>query len=120
MKDLGLLLLRVSSAVLMMTHGLPKFQKLIGGNFEFGDPIGIGAAPSLFLAVLGEFVFPILVIIGFKTRWATVPTIITMLVATLIVHGSDPFNVKEKAILFLITFTSILLLGPGKYSLDKK
>jgi len=120
MKDLGLLFLRVSSAVLMLTHGFPKFEKLIAGNFEFGDPFGIGAAPSLFLAVLGEFVFPILVILGFKTRWATVPTIITMLVAALIVHGSDPFSVKEKAILFLVAFTSILLLGPGRYSLDKK
>ena len=87
---------------------------------EFGDPIGLGATPSLFLAVIGEFVCPILVIVGFKTRWATVPTIITMPVATFIVHGADPFNVKEKAILFLVTFTTILLLGPGKYSLDKK
>ncbi|MDX1767394.1 MAG: DoxX family protein [Arenibacter troitsensis] len=120
MKDLGLLFLRISSAILMMTHGLPKFQKLISGNFEFGDPIGIGAAPSLFLAVLGEFIFPILVIIGFKTRWATVPPIITMLVAAVIVHGADPFNVKEKAVLFLVAFISILMLGPGKYSLDKK
>ena len=114
MRDLGLLFLRIASAILMLTHGLPKFQKLIGGNFEFGDPIGIGAAPSLFLAVIGEFVCPILIIVGFKTRWAT------MLVAVLIVHSADPYNVKEKAILFLIAFISILLLGPGKYSLDKK
>lgn len=120
MKDLGLLFLRISSSILMLTHGLPKFQNLISGNFEFGDPIGIGAAPSLFLAVIGEFICPILVIIGFKTRWATVPTIITMLVAVLIVHGADPFNVKEKAVLFLIAFVSVLILGPGKYSLDKK
>ncbi len=120
MKDLGLLFLRISSSILMLTHGLPKFQNLISGNFEFGDPIGIGAAPSLFLAVIGEFICPILVIIGFKTRWATVPTIITMLVAVLIVHGADPFNVKEKAVLFLIAFVSVLMLGPGKYSLDKK
>jgi len=120
MKDLGLLFLRVSSAVLIITHGFPKLLKLIGGNLEFGDPIGLGSTPSLFLAVIGEFVCPILVIVGFKTRWATVPTIITMLVATFIVHAADPFNVKEKAILFLITFTTILLLGPGKYGLDKK
>jgi putative oxidoreductase len=104
----------------MLTHGLPKLQNLLGGNFEFGDPIGIGATPSLFLAVIGEFICPILVIVGFKTRWATVPTIITMLVAALIVHGADPFHVKEKAILFLIAFVSVLMLGPGKYSLDRK
>lgn len=120
MKDLGLLFLRISSSVLMLTHGLPKFKNLISGNFEFGDPIGIGATPSLFLAVIGEFICPILVIVGFKTRWATVPTILTMLVAVLIVHSTDPFNVKEKAFLFLAAFVSILMLGPGKYSLDRK
>ncbi|MCM4162867.1 MULTISPECIES: DoxX family protein [unclassified Arenibacter] len=120
MKDLGLLFLRISSSILILTHGLPKLQNLLGGNFEFGDPIGIGATPSLFLAVIGEFICPILVIVGFKTRWATVPTIITMLVAALIVHGADPFPVKEKAVLFLTAFISVLMLGPGKYSLDRK
>ena len=120
MKDLGLLFLRISSSILMLTHGLPKLQKLISGNFEFGDPIGIGSTPSLFLAVIGEFICPILIIVGFKTRWATVPTIITMLVAALIVHGADPFNVKEKAVIFLIAFVTVLMMGPGKYSLDKK
>ena len=121
MKDFGLLLLRVGSAVLMLAlHGLPKFEKIIQGDFTFGNPLGIGEAPSLFLAAIAEFICPILVIIGFKTRWATVPTILTMLVALFIVHGSDPFSVKEKALLFLVSFGSILLLGPGKYSLDKK
>ena len=67
----------------MINPRTSKISKLIGGNFEFGDPIGIGATPSLFLAVIGEFVCPILIIVGFKTRWATVPTIITMLVAHL-------------------------------------
>jgi putative oxidoreductase len=120
MKDFGLLLLRVGSSVLMLTHGTPKLLQIIEGNFAFGNPLGIGEAPSLFLAAIAEFVCPILVIIGFKTRWATVPIILTMLVAAIIVHASDPFTVKEKALIFLVSFTSILLLGPGKYSLDRK
>lgn len=118
--NLGLAFLRVSSAALIMTHGIPKFQKLLSGDFEFGDPLGIGGTPSLFLAIIGEFICPILVIIGFKTRWAAVPTAITMAVAAFIVHGADPFGDKEKALLFLVLFISIILLGPGKYSIDKK
>jgi putative oxidoreductase len=104
----------------MLTHGIPKFQKLISGNLEFGDPLGIGSTPSLFLAIIGEFVCPLLVIIGFKTRWSAMPTVITMAVAAFIVHGADPFKDKEKALLFLILFITIILLGPGKYSIDKK
>lgn len=118
--NIGLALLRILPSVMLMTHGLPKFQKLINGNFEFGDPIGIGATPSLFLAVIGEFICPILVIIGFKTRWVAIPPAITMLVAGLIVHADDPFGTKEKALMFLVFFVSIILLGPGKFSIDKK
>ncbi|HUH47135.1 MAG TPA: DoxX family protein [Arenibacter sp.] len=120
MKDFGLLLLRVGSSLLMLTHGIPKFQQLIKGNFQFGDPLGIGEAPSLFLATIAEFICPILVIIGLKTRWFTVPIILTMLVALFIVHAPDPISIKEKSLLFLVCFISILLLGPGKYSFDKK
>ena len=120
LKDIGLAILRIAPSLLLMTHGIPKFQNLIAGNFEFGDPLGIGAAPSLFLAVIGEVVCPVLIIIGYKTRWTAVPPAITMLVATFLVHASDPIGTKEKALLFLTFFVVIMLLGPGRYSVDRK
>ena len=118
--DIGLALLRIVPSALLLTHGIPKFQKLITGDFEFADPIGIGATPTLFLAVLAEFICPILIILGFKTRWAAVLPALTMVVAAFVVHAADPFGVKEKALLFLGFFIVIYLVGPGKYSLDKK
>ena len=105
---------------MMLVHGYPKFRKLISGDMEFANPLGIGEGPSLFLAVIGEFIAPILIIIGYKTRFAAIPTLITMLVAAFIAHGADPFGVKEKALLFAVIYAVIILLGPGKYSLDKK
>lgn len=119
-KDLGLAFFRVAISALMLTHGLPKFQKLISGNFEFGDPIGIGATPSLFLAVIGEFICPILIIIGFKTRLSAIPTAITMAVAAFIVHSADDFGTKEKALFYFVAFVTVILLGPGKFSVDRK
>lgn len=116
----GLALLRVATSLMMLTHGYPKLQKLISGDMEFPNPLGIGEGPSLFLTVIGEFVAPIMIIIGYKTRLAAVPTTITMLVAAFIVHGADPFATKEKALLYAVIFGAIILLGPGKYSLDKK
>ncbi|TMU56661.1 DoxX family protein [Flagellimonas algicola] len=117
---LGLAILRIVPSAFMLTHGYPKFQKLISGNMEFANPIGIGQGPSLFLAVLGEFICPILMIIGLKTRWAAIPTTLVMLVAAFRVHAEDPFGTKEKALLFAVVFIVVFLLGPGKYSVDKK
>ena len=85
---------------------------------KFADPIGLGETPSLILTLIGEVVAPILVLVGFKTKWATLPTIITMLVAAFVVHLNDPLGTKEKSILFLIAFVAILIAGPGHYSYD--
>jgi len=77
--NIGLALLRIGVSLMMIFgHGLGKFQKLIAGNFEFPNPLGIGSTPSLFLAVMGEFIAPILIIIGYKTRLASIPAAITM------------------------------------------
>ena len=118
--NLGLLLFRVGFGGMMLTHGIPKLLKMLSGDFSFGDPIGIGETATLILAVLCEVFFPILVIIGFKTRLSAIPVIITMAVAAFVVHAADPLGTKEKAILFLFGFIAIALLGAGKYSVDKK
>ncbi|SRX55250.1 DoxX family protein [Aequorivita sp. CIP111184] len=118
--NLGLLLLRVGFSGMMLTHGIPKLLKMISGDFSFGDPIGIGEPATLVLAILCEVIFPILIIIGFKTRLAAIPVIITMTIAAFIVHAADPLGTKEMAILYLIAFIVIALLGGGKYSVDRK
>ncbi len=118
--DVGLALLRILPSVMLMTHGIPKLQKLLAGNMEFFDPIGIGQAPSLFLAVIGEVVCPVLMILGYKTRWAAVPSAITMAVAAFIAQAGQAFSDKEKALLYLSFFIVIMLVGPGRYSIDRK
>jgi putative oxidoreductase len=90
-----------------------------GGEIKFGDPIGLGPGISLGLAVLAEFACAILVGIGLFTRWATIPLIITMSVAAFVVHAQDPFGYQEKALLYLLIYISILIFGPGKYSIDQ-
>ena len=117
--DFGLLLMRIGFSAGMMTHGYGKFLKVTQGNFEFGDPIGFGPTISLILTVIAEFIAPILIILGWKTRIASLFPIITMLVAFFIVHDGDPFSRKEKAFVYLIAFLTLYFTGPGKYSLDK-
>ena len=119
-KDFGLLILRVGVSALMLTHGYGKFLRLFTDPTDFGDPIGLGPTISLILAVIGEFVAPILIIIGYKTKLAAIPALITMLVAAFVVHSSDPIGTKEKALLYAVCYLAIAFTGAGKYSIDKK
>ena len=120
MNNIGLLLLRiVFCGAMIYGHGLGKLNKLIDGDFKFSDPIGIGEAPTLFLAVFSEFIAPIFILIGFKTKFFSFFPAATMFVAAFIVHLSDPFSRMEKAILFLAIFVFFMISGPGKYSIDK-
>jgi putative oxidoreductase len=117
--DLGLLILRVVSGAALISHGYPKFQKVLSGDMQFGDPIGLGQATSLHLAAFAEFVCAILVIFGLLTRLATIPVIINMAVACLIVHSADDFATKELSLVFLGIYLTIFFTGPGKYSVDR-
>ena len=119
-KDLGLFILRVGASVLMLTHGYGKFLKLFTDPTDFGDPIGLGPTISLILAVIGEFIAPLMIIIGYKTKLAAIPALITMLVAAFVVHASDPIGTKEKALFYAVCFLAIAFTGAGKYSIDKQ
>ena len=121
MNNIALLLIRIVFAGSMIYgHGLSKFYRLIEGNLSFANPIGIGEAPTLVLAVFSEFLAPLFILIGYKTKIFSFFPAATMFVAAFIVHLSDPFARKEKAILFLIGFIVIMMMGAGKYSIDRR
>ena len=115
-----LLITRIIFSLSLITHGYPKLMNLLSGSPSFGNPIGIGEIPTLVLAVLAEFVAPIFIIIGYKTKIFTLFPMVTMIVAVFVVHLDDPFKRKELAILYLLGFLIIFLMGPGKYSINKK
>ncbi|WP_297094811.1 DoxX family protein [uncultured Draconibacterium sp.] len=117
--DLSLLLLRLATGGFMLTHGIPKLQRLLAGEMQFGDPLGLGPEVSLVLAVFAEVVCSILIVLGLGTRLAVIPSIVTMAVAAFIAHGADPFGRKELALLYLVGYIVLLLSGSGKISVDR-
>jgi len=103
----------------MLTHGLPKLEKLIANDkIEFMNFLELGSAISLVLVVFAEFLCSVFIILGFLTRLATIPLMITMLVAFLVVHGADAYAEKELSIVYFFFYFVILILGSGKFSLD--
>ncbi|MFO8000333.1 MAG: DoxX family protein [Marinilabilia sp.] len=125
-KDLAALVLRVGFGFfIVFGHGLGKLQMLLSGNIQFPALFGISPVINLTLATLAEFVAGLMVLIGLRTRLASIPLMITMLVAVLMVHTTDPLfsaaaqnGSKEFALLFFLGFAGTFLLGSGRYSID--
>ena len=121
-EDVSLLLLRMAAGGLMMPHGWGKLGRLqeglAAGEVQFYDWMGLGTEVSLGLAVFGELVAPAFLVLGLLTRWMSIPAAITMAVAAFGAHAGDPISDKEHALLFLIPYLVLALMGGGKYSLD--
>lgn len=123
-RDAGLLLLRVVAGLyLALGHG---WSKIAGGpSFwaEHGQTMelfGLGFLPSFwgFMSGFAEFFCALLVVIGLLVRPAALLVVLNMAVAVtmhLVTGNGSP----EMALLFGTIFLSLMLIGPGKYSLDE-
>lgn len=121
LQSLGALLLRLTfGGVMLVMHGWGKLMSFSERSETFPDPLGIGSSASMILAVGAEVLCAALVAVGFMTRLMVVPLVITMAVAFFIVHGDDPFQRKELAMVYGIAYIAIGLIGPGRYSIDAR
>ena len=116
--SLGILALRVSTCAMMLTHGFNKLSQFSSLSQNF-NPIGIGGTLSLSLVIFAEVFCSIAVMLGLFTRLAAIPLVIAMCVAILVTHAGHAFAAKELALLYLTFFVAILVIGPGKYSIDR-
>lgn len=116
--SVGLLLLRVGIGCLMLVHGVAKIQGFGEMSQAFPDPIGLGSKLSLIMAIGAEVGCSLLLIVGLMSRVAAIPLAFTMIVALFVVHRADPWQVKELAAAYLLVYVSLLLTGPGRFSLD--
>ncbi|MGN6261750.1 MAG: DoxX family protein [Ralstonia sp.] len=117
----GLLFLRLTgSALLIAVHGLPKVLHYSQELTRIEDPFHMGAAPTLLLAILSETLCPLLVTLGVLTRLACLPIVATLLVAMLVVHPDWSLAEGQFGWMLLIIFTTVLIAGPGRFSIYPK
>ncbi len=121
-RDLGLLIARVGfSGTLIWRHGVSKIPALVADPVEFLDPLGLGPAVSLALATFAECVCAFALALGILSRFACLPLVINFGVIVFVLHEAQvPDDRGELALLFLVAFTTLLLTGPGRYSLDSR
>jgi putative oxidoreductase len=117
--QVGLGGLRVLLGLLMAGgHGWGKLMAWSQKADTFPDPLGVGSPVSLALAIFAELFCALLLAVGLGTRLVVVPLIVTMVVAAFVVHGGDPWQRKELAVLYLVGFLVLLVTGGGRFSLD--
>lgn len=120
------LVLRVAVGLVFVMHGWQKLTIMGVGGVEgmlnaLGFPI-----PGIFAPILiaAELVGGAFLIFGLYTHWAAKILTVVAAVALVAVHLKNGFFLAtggyEFILLILATVVSILITGPGKYSLDAK
>ncbi|MDN3594112.1 DoxX family protein [Zunongwangia endophytica] len=117
--DFILLIFRIGISILMLFHGVPKLITFFTEDeINFADPLGAGQTLTFTIAVLAEFVCSVMIILGLATRIATIPLILTIGIAAIIVHMPDGMAKQELPFLYLLSYILLFYTGAGKFSLD--
>ncbi len=126
--SLALLLVRIGIAWVFVYHGSQKVFGAFGGPGIDGFAAHLNHLPVLppiawaWMAALGELLGGLFVGIGLLARLATLPVIVTMLVAIATVHGKNGFGLQnsgyEYNMVLIAMAGAILLAGPGLLSVD--
>ena len=125
--NLGRLFLRLFVGIMLMQFGIRQAYAFDTAAETFPAVLGMSQSASLVVMILIEILSSLFLMVGFCTRIMTVPPIIAMVLAEWhILHDTmkipaymltwaDPGYVP---VLFLGIYFFIILVGPGKISVD--
>ena len=114
----AMLVLRLGLGILMMHHGYGKLTHFGEMQNKFMNFLGMGSAVSLALLIFAEFFCSLFLVLGLFTRLATIPLIIATCVMVFKAHNADVFGDGQTAALYLTGYLVLLLVGPGRVSVD--
>ncbi|WP_419768471.1 DoxX family protein [Arcobacter sp.] len=122
--DISKLMLRFTVGFLLLFHGMAKINYGISFIEELLASKGL---PTIIAygSYIGEIVAPIMLIIGFRVRIASIIIFFTLIMAVFLGHLDDFFTLSEVGawamevqIFYLMGSLAIFLQGAGKYSID--
>ena len=114
----AMLLLRLTLGCLMIYHGYSKLIHFADKKDSFMNFLGMGSTITLALVVFAEFFCSLFIMLGLFTRLAAIPLLINMLVILIKINHSNVFGDDEGVALYLSGYIILLLVGPGKISVD--
>lgn len=124
-RDAAPLVLRVVTGAIFAVHGWDKLQSGVPAVAGFLGTLGF-PAPELFavLLIAAELGGGIMLILGLYTHWVAKILTVVAAIALVTVHLKNGFSLSaggyEYILLILAASFSLMITGPGKWSLDKK
>ena len=125
-QDWGKLVLRLALGGTMLLHGIAKITGGVDGVAKMLAGHGLPAALA-YGAYVGEVLAPLLVIVGLQARVGAALMAINMVFAIWLAHAADVLRLGEQGgwaielqALYLFGSIAIVLLGAGRYSIDKR
>lgn len=116
--NIAALVIRVTFGLLLLVnYGIDKLQNFAKYRIGFHDPFHIGHMPTLMLVLFAEVFCTVFIVLGLFTRIMTIPVVINFIVVVFLINKSY-HRAEEAGVFFLAAFLSVLLMGPGKYSID--
>lgn len=114
----SMLFLRIGMGLLMFHHGFEKITHFDTTAQHMPNLLGMGKTINTSLVIFSEFFCSLFLILGLFTRLACIPLIIEMGVALYKADNLDFFGQGQASSLFLMGFIVLILIGPGKVSVD--
>ena len=108
-----------TSLEIMIVHGMKKIGIGTTNAEVVPNPFHLPEDINQIMALAANLLFPFFIIIGWCTRWATLPILAVTLTGYFIVHGNDSLLMRDIPFMYSLSFLLIFCLGPGKYSIDK-
>lgn len=124
--DVGLIIIRVTVGGLLLLHGIDKVFN--GIDFIVGLIEGLGLPKFMAYGVyIGEVVAPLLLLIGFRTRLASLFLVLNFLVIVSLVHSDEILMLEstggwalELQALYMLGAVALFFMGAGKYAVSSK
>ena len=125
--NMGRLFLRLFVGIMMMQFGIRQLSNFDAAKAMFPSILGIDPGIVLVLMISIEIGCSLFIMAGFMTRIMTVPPFISMIVAEyyilhdLVSQASYMLSWSQQGyvpIMFLGIYFFIMLVGPGKISVD--
>lgn len=124
MQSIGKLIIRVAVGGLLLFHGVDKLAHGIGSIEGMMTAQGLPKYVA-FGVYVGEVLAPLLLILGWRSRWWAGVTAFNMAVAVYLVHSKSLFTLGahgawslEAPMFFLLGALAIAFLGSGKYAVS--